>query len=390
MATRTEKRAEKAVKNAGAMNVPAKNAAVKAIAKKSAIKKGAPAVQATKKAVAKKAFKKAVAQKAPSSKPTRPGAAVKPGKKSDRRPAVFQVDLSGFPIESIATNERWLCVACVWRTFTRALNLAPKTALAEMKRYTPTCEELTADAVGRPFFAGQEKQPCPYCGSPSKWHARIETHRIESGKATDVLRRNLVKSLPTSNGHFAVLEQKATQQHAFFEWLEKMSSQIDLENPAWLRDVSLHYLSRKEPKVDWPTEFKGIHSIRRSRRLGLEPESDGKSWEIDYGRLFLAPMLFDELLLVQYLVSRSQLAGGLTLERRYTLPELWHRLRHSGYLRFVGVQANNPSDALEQMLAHLSGGEASARYYYIVDRREILDRVKALETEQPRTRAAGR
>ena len=32
-------------------------------------------------------------------------------------------------------------------------------------------------------------------------------------------------------------------------------------------------------------------------------------------------MLFDELLLVQYLVSRSQLAGGLTLERRYTLPE---------------------------------------------------------------------
>ena len=101
-------------------------------------------------------------------------------------------------------------------------------------------------------------------------------------------------------------------------------------------------------------------------------------------------MLFDELLLVQYLVSRSQLAGGLTLERRYTLPELWHRLRHSGYLRSIGVQANNPSDALEQMLAHLSGGEASARYYYIVDRREHLQKVKALQTEKPRARAAGR
>jgi hypothetical protein len=61
-----------------------------------------------------------------------------------------------------------------------------------------------------------------------------------------------------------------------------------------------------------------------------------------------------------------------------------------GYLRSIGVQANNASDALEQMLAHLSGGEASARYYYIVDRREHLQKVKALQMEKPRARAAGR
>ena len=146
-------------------------------------------------------------------------------------------------------------------------------------------------------------------------------------------------------------------------------------------------MSRKEPKVNWQAEFAGVHSIRRSRRLGPEQEAAAKSWEVEDGRLFLAPMLFDELLLVQYLVSRSQLAGGLTLERRYTLPELWHRLRHSGYLRSIGVQANNPSDALEQMLAHLSGGEASARYYYIVDRREHLQRVKTLaDRKAARTR----
>jgi hypothetical protein len=93
----------------------------------------------------------------------------------------------------------------------------------------------------------------------------------------------------------------------------------------------VHYLGRKEPKVNWNSEFAGVHSIRRSRRLGPEEES-APTWQLERGRLFLAPMLFDELLLVQYLVSRSQLAGGLTLERRYTLPELWHRLRHSGYL----------------------------------------------------------
>jgi len=290
-------------------------------------------------------------------------------------------------------TERSLCVACVWQIFTRAMNLAPKTALAEMKRYTPSFEELTSNEAVRPFFAAQSvaqsKPPCPYCGSPAKWHARIEAHRIESGKATDALRRTLVKALPKANDQFVVLEQKATQQHAFFEWLEKISAHLDLEDPAWLREVSLHYLSRKEPKVNWAPEFAGIHSIRRSRRLGME-SGPAKSWETDQGRLFLAPMLFDELLLVQYLVSRSQLAGGLTLERRYTLPELWHRLRHSGYLRSIGVEAANPSDALEQMLGHLSGGEASARYYYIVDRRELLDRVKALGTGKPRARAAGR
>jgi len=267
--------------------------------------------------------------------------------------------------------------------------MTPKTALAEMKRYTPSFEELTSAEPVRPFFAAHDKQPCPYCGSAAKWHARFETHRIESGKATDTLRRNLVKSLPKSGDQFAVLEQKATQQHAFFEWLEKIGANLDLDDPAWLRDVSLHYLGRKEPKVNWPAEFARVHSIRRSRRLGPGEEPAAQSWSVEDGRLFLAPMLFDELLLVQYLVSRSQLAGGLTLERRYTLPELWHRLRHSGYLRSIGVQANNASDALEQMLAHLSGGEASARYYYIVDRREHLQKVRALATEKPRARAAG-
>src|SRR5277367_3899349 len=119
------------------------------------------------------------------------------------KPAVFRVDLSAFPPESVTSSERWLCVACVWQIFTRALHLAPKTALAEIKRYTPSFEELTSAEAVRPFFAApdktaHDKQPCPYCGSPAKWHARIETHRIESGKATDVLRRNLVKSLPKS------------------------------------------------------------------------------------------------------------------------------------------------------------------------------------------------
>lgn len=314
------------------------------------------------KPVKKSAKKKTVVPKAKSPKKAKKPAAT-----------VVPLDLSKFPNESITRSERWICLACVWEVFTRHLRLSPRTAQLEIKRYTPAIEELTSSAaLSRPYFTPAEaKSPCPYCGSASKWHARMPVYRIESGKATDILRREFVKSLPKLDNQFVVLEQKATQQHAFFEWLEKISAQLDLDDPGSLGDISRHYLSRKEPKIDWQAQFEKAHSIRRSRRL----ES---GWEVDSGRLFLSPVLFDELLLVQYLVSRSHRAGGLTLEGRYTLPELWRRLRNSGYLREVGVEANNPSDAFEELLAYLSGGDASVRFYHIVDRRAFLQAAKLL------------
>src|SRR5882762_1749695 len=129
------------------------------------------------------------------------------------------LDLSAFPPESVRQLEKWICLACVLDVFTRHMGLAPRTAHLEIKRYTPPVAELYASATTRPYFAGQSpKGPCPYCGSAPKWHARIRVYRIESGKATDGLRRDLVKSLPKSDDQFLVLEEKATQQHAFFEW----------------------------------------------------------------------------------------------------------------------------------------------------------------------------
>lgn len=286
---------------------------------------------------------------------------------------VDRLDLSKFPPESVTQMERGICLACVWEVFTRHLKLAPKTALLEIKRYSPSLDELNAPAVARPYIAApSSKEPCPYCGAASKWIARLPIYRIESGKATDVLRRELLKSLAKRDDSFLVREQKATQQHAFFEWLESISKQLDLDDPAWIREVSRHYLSRREPKVDWQAEFARTHSIRRSRRLE-------EGWEQDSGRLFLAPILFDELLLVQYLVSRSHRAGGLTFEGRYTLPELFHRLRKSGYLRAVGIPSGSADDALEQLLAHLSGGGGTLRFYYIVDRRELIEGAKGLK-----------
>src|SRR5260370_2442072 len=313
---------------------------------------------------------------------TKPRAKKKPAPaaKGKRSALPGNFALSSCPPESTIQAEKSLCVACIWDVFTRHMGLPQKTALSEIQNYTPSLEELKAPEAARPFVAAKSVN-CPYCAAPSKWLARLSTIRIESGKATDALRRELVKSLPKSKDQFVVLEEKATQQLAFFEWLEKISQELDLDSPNWLREASRHYLYRNDPKVDWQAQFAQTHSIRRSRRL----ESGS---EVDSDRLFLAPVLFDELLLVQYLLSRSHQAGGLTLEGRYTLPELFRRLRNAGYLRAVGVEAHNPSDAIEKLVAYLSGGEASLRFYYIVDRRELLEIAKVLKTSKPKPRRA--
>jgi hypothetical protein len=325
---------------------------------------GAPKKKAAKKAT------KAAAKKAAAKPKTVAAPKVKPARKAD------PLDLSAIPAEATTKVEKWICLACVLDVFTRLMGLAPKTAHAEIRNYTPPPAELWAEELTRPYFAKEDaKDPCPDCGSPAKWHARIAVHRIESGKATDAARRDLVKNLPTTNGEFQIVEEKATRQHAFYEWLEKIGAGLDLEDPRWLRDISVHYLGRKEPRTDWEAAFTAVHGIRRSRRLE-------EGWEVDGGRLFLAPMLFDELLLVQYLVSRSHKAGGLTLEGRYTLPELFVRLRNSGYLRAMDVPAGNAGDALEQLVEKLSGGDASLKFYHIVDRRDFLEKLKALRLEK--------
>ena len=147
------------------------------------------------------------------------------------------------------------------------MGLALKTAHLEIKRYTPTLAELYAPAPTRPFFeATAGKDPCPYCGSPLKWHASIRVHRIESGKATDALRRELVKSLPKSGDQFVLLEQKATGPACVLR-MDRQNQRRHRFRRSWLaaRDFA-PLLSRKEPKVDWQAHFDATHSIRRSRR----------------------------------------------------------------------------------------------------------------------------
>jgi hypothetical protein len=326
----------------------------KGVTKKAAAKKAAPRA---KKAAPKP--KKKIAKAA-----AKPKRGAKPGKAKSAG-----LDLSGFPAESLVTRTVGLCLACALDVLTRHLGLSAERAQAQIRRYSPTLEELSTTSLVRPFLE-LPSAACPYCGAPPKWHAPLTIVKIEGGKSTDTARRALVKRIGES-GKFTILEEKSTERDALYSWLSNTGANLDLDSPGWLIEAARHWLGRRLPKEEWTEVFKQVRFVRRSRRL-----EDG--FEIEGPRLFLAPVLFDEILLIQYLLSRSHKAGGQTFEGRLTLQDLFHRLRGGGYLRRMGIVAGNAADALEQLL-EMQGGEGRVKFHYVIDRTGFLERLAELK-----------
>ena len=280
-----------------------------------------------------------------------------------------ELDFSDFPPGTVTEYTTLVCLACIFDIFTKQIGLAPRSAYSEIKRYSPTVEELTSRKAVRPFFDSEEKHPrCPYCDAAKRWHARLDTHCIEGGKATDAPRRKLLKTL--KKDLFASLEVKSDRRRAFFDWLDTLRITLDLDDPAWLLEATRSYLERKFPKENWAGLFEGLRTVRPSSRLE-------DTWEREGARLFLAPPLYNESLLVQYLVSRSHEHGGRTLEGRLTLMELIRRLRRGGYLAAHNISSNDQFEILEKLLDEIAGS-GQLKLYYIVDRREFLDKVKSV------------
>jgi hypothetical protein len=259
-----------------------------------------------------------------------------------------ELDLREFSPGTVTEFTTLVCLACIFDIFTKQLGLAPRTAFSEIKRHSPTVDELTTRAAMRPYFDSEEKSPhCPYCGSSKRWLARIDTYCIEGGKTTDAARRALIKKLPKAEDQFIVLEKKSDSRAVFFEWLDTIGVNLDLSNESWLIDATRKYLTRRDPKTNWDEVFTGIRGVRRSSRIN-------EGWERDGARLFLAPHLYSEAILIQYLVSRSHAHGGLTLEGRITLLELIRRLRYSGYLERVGITEFDAGEIFERVVDHLA------------------------------------
>jgi hypothetical protein len=295
--------------------------------------------------------------------------------KTERNP---ELDLEAFPAGYVTPHDVTLCLACIFRLFTKQMGLAPRTAYAEIRRYAPTVAELTAREPARPFFkpSGEKSPHCPYCEAPKRWHAPVRVYRVEGGRATDAARRALVKKLPAKDGRFQLHEEKKSARQVFFEWLERLGQRLDFEDEeGWTAAAARAYLERREPKTDWAPVFEGVRRVRRSRRLE-------EGWEREGPRLFLTPAHYDDVLLVQYLVSRSQAHGGLTSEGRLTLRELLRRMRRGQESGAQAVAGGDDFEVFEQLVERLTGGDAPAKLHFIVDRRELLGRAKDIYDRQ--------
>lgn len=283
----------------------------------------------------------------------------------------FQLDLSEFPRGTITEYTTLVCLACIFDIFTRQFRLAPRTAYSEIKRYAPTVAELTGRVATRPFFDSEEKNPrCPHCEAAKRWHARFDTTRIVGGKPTDAVRRKLVKTLPKGE-QFQVAEAKSDLRSVLFDWLETLRETLDFGAAGWLLEVTRAFLERGDPKADFSEVFERLRTIRPSQRLT-------EGWERSGSRLFLAPHVYNEALVVQYLVSRSQTHGGQTLAGRLTLMELIRRLRYSGYLEAHGIAEHDQFEVLEKLVEKLASGSGPVKLHFVIDRRDFLEKVKTV------------
>jgi len=283
-----------------------------------------------------------------------------------------ELDLSAFPPGSVTEFSTLVCLACTFDIFTTQLGLAPRTAYSEIRKYSPTVAELTAAKAVPPFFDSEETRPhCPYCNAAKRWHARFDTFCIEGGKTTEAARRQLTKSLPKKDNQVEVIEVKSDKRTVFFDWLDTLLGSLDLDDEGWLLEAARAYLARLEPKTDWAEVFSGLRSIRRSQRVET-------GWERDGSRLFLSPSLYSEVVIVQYLVSRSHVHGGRTLDGRLTLQDLIRRLRYGGYLDAKEIVPGDQFEIFEQLIEKLAGGSGKVKRYYIVDRRDFLEKVKTV------------
>ncbi len=259
-----------------------------------------------------------------------------------------ELDFKDFPSGTVTEFTTLVCLACIFDIFTKQLGLAPRTAFSEIKRHTPTIEELTSRSAMRPYFDSEEKHPhCPYCGSAKRWHARFDTYCIEGRKSTDLPRRALVKKLPQAGDQFRLVDKKSDSRAVFFEWLDTLRVNLDLNDQSWVLEVTRNYLERRDPKTNWATVFAEVRAVRRSMKLK-------EGWERDGARLFLDPNSYAEALLIQYLVSRSHAHGGMTLEGRLTLMDLIRRLRYFGYLDSLGISERELGEVFEKTIDHLA------------------------------------
>ena len=262
-----------------------------------------------------------------------------------------------------------VCLKCGFDVMTRQLGLAARTAYTEMRKFAPASSSFQG-RTDRPLFHSSKRQKtCPYCDAVKRWIATIR--RIEIYEHRDARKpiRALIASIKKKPAEYIIVKEAKTQVEVFSDWLERTSNDLDFENEAWPLEAALLFLQRREPAADW-SEIEEIKRIQLSRRTETDHEKVG-------ARLFVSPSLYGDVLVVQYLLSKSHLHGAMTFEGRLTLFEFFHRLRRLGYLESKGIKADDPSSMLEAAIAAIAG-EGDIKPHVVIDRTAYLDQLKKL------------
>ena len=265
-----------------------------------------------------------------------------------------------------------LCLKCAFDFFTKQLKLAPRTAYSELKKHVPEESDFTGAATSRPhFFESSGVDRCPYCNAAKRWFARFKAIRIDQHPSVEKDRKKLWSALKKDSERFALWTHPKTPGEIFSEWLDRLKRRSNLDGEDWLLPVAVEAAQRNHPSSDLDSAVgSGVQRVQISRHL----DSD---WSYSNGWLYVGPAVYGDILLVQYLISRSHLHGGRTLEGRLTLQELMTRLKRIGYFEAREIQFTDLYQTLEESVAKLVASGPTA-VYYAVDRSDYMKQLRTV------------
>lgn len=283
-----------------------------------------------------------------------------------------ETSFDSIPNSALSVTSLAVCLKCAFDFFTKQLKLSVQKAYSELKKHVPEETDFTGASTSRPhFFVTEEVTHCPYCNGSKQWFAQFLAYRIDAHPSFEKERKKLWTALRKEPDRFTIWKPERTPMQVFSEWLDRLKRSLDFEDDNWLIHVGLEQIKRSAPSNQWNEILKnGVRRIQISRQL----EGD---WNYEEGRLYVSPIIYGDILMVQHLLSRSHLHGGRTFEGRLTLQELIWRLRRMGYLEARQIEAHEPFEIFEQAVTRLVDSGPAA-VYYAVDRSQYLEKLKAI------------
>lgn len=262
-----------------------------------------------------------------------------------------------------------VCLKCGFDLMTKQMGLAARTAYTEMRRFVPQPAAFRTEPQRPVFVSSGPVSNCPYCEAAKRWIATISAIGIDAHRDIRKVAKEVLAAVKRKPTEYSIVKDTRTPVQVFSDWLDRTSLGLNFDGEMWLRDAAVQYLRRHEPLADF-TGLENVSRILLSRRIE-------KGWEREVNRIFLSPVLYGDVLVVQYLLGRTHLHGALTLEGRFTHFEFFHRLRRLGYLEARGVGTEEPTEFLESAIDKVAE-DGDIKPHLIIDRTAFLAQLKVV------------